>query len=111
MRLCGAIRMGDAWVSYRKLDILGGLLSIPASISDFPVFHKMKQGDQQNLAMAGTATLPTWFKDQASIRTATQLLTLGDALACCPVLSPCFQVTKESNACAEMAPENHIFNG
>lgn len=73
-----SIRVGDTWVSYRKLDILGGLLSIPASISDFSVFHKMDQGDQQNMAMAGAAALATWFKDQAAMRTATQLLTLGD---------------------------------
>lgn len=73
-----SIRIGDEWVSYRKLDILGGLLSIPASISDFTVFHKMDQGDTQNAAMAGAAALAVWFKDQASMRTATQLLTLGD---------------------------------
>ena len=73
-----SIRIGDTWVSYRKLDILGGLLSIPASISDFSVYHKLDQGDQQNVALAGTAALATWFKDQASMRTATQLLTLGD---------------------------------
>lgn len=73
-----SIRIGDEWVSYRKLDILGGLLSIPASISDFTVYHKMDQGDAQNVALAGAAALGVWFKDQASMRTATQLLTLGD---------------------------------
>ncbi|WP_408590569.1 hypothetical protein [Novosphingobium sp.] len=73
-----SIRVGDTWVNYRKLDILGGLLSVPASISDFSVFHKMDQGDMQNTALAGAVALGTWFKDQASMRTATQLLTLGD---------------------------------
>jgi hypothetical protein len=73
-----SIRVGDTWVSYRKLDILGGLLSIPASISDFSVYHKLEQGEQTNTALAATAALATWFKDQASMRTATQLLTLGD---------------------------------
>jgi hypothetical protein len=65
-------------VSYRKLDILGGLLSIPASISDASVYHKADQGKMANVALAGAVALAQWFKDQASMRTATQLLSIGD---------------------------------
>lgn len=74
-----SIRVGDTWVSYRKMDILGGLLSIPATLADASVYHKMDSGDDLGSAtMAAVGSLATWFKDQASMRTATQLLTLGD---------------------------------
>jgi len=73
-----SIRVGDTWVSYRKLDILGGLLAIPASVSDMSVYHKMDQEGMGNAMLMAVGSLATWFKDQASMRTATQLLELGD---------------------------------
>lgn len=73
-----SIRVGDTWVSYRKLDIAGGLLSIPATISDVSVYQKAEDQELSDMMLMGAASLATWFKDQASLRSAMTLLTLGD---------------------------------
>jgi hypothetical protein len=75
-----SIRLGDEWVSYRKLDILGGLLSIPATISDLSVYHRMDDDRSMSEAvLMGTASLAQWFRDQGAMRMATDFLSLGDS--------------------------------
>lgn len=73
-----SIRIGDQWVSYRKLDILGGLLSIPATLSDVTVYSRADNRTLTEASLVGVASLATWFKDAGAMRTATEFLTLGD---------------------------------
>lgn len=73
-----SLRIGDEWVSYRKLDILGGLLSIPATLSDLSVYHKADHASWSDVSLTAVGSLMTWFKDQAAMRTAGQLIALGD---------------------------------
>lgn len=73
-----SIRIGDQWVSYRKLDILGGLLAIPATVSDASVYHKVDEDGMFHAMLMGVGSLATWFKDQGAMRQATDFLALGD---------------------------------
>jgi hypothetical protein len=72
-----SIKVGDQWVNYGKLDILGGLLSIPATINDATIYQDETQ-DPSEIFFAGMGALAQWFKDRAALRNATSLLALGD---------------------------------
>lgn len=72
-----SIRIGDEWVRYDKFDILGGLLSIPATVMDATTYHPDDQS-AQDIAFAGVGALAQWFKDRAALRNATGLLALGE---------------------------------
>jgi hypothetical protein len=72
-----SIRIGDTWVRYDKFDILGGILSIPATLSDLSVYHKTDDSFGDHM-MAGVASLAQWFKDRAALRNAVGILELGD---------------------------------
>lgn len=73
-----SIRVGDEWVSYRKLDILGGLLAIPATLSDVSVYHRADERSMAEAVLVGIASLAQWFRDQGAMRQATEFLSLGD---------------------------------
>jgi hypothetical protein len=75
-----SIRIGDEWVSYNKLDILGGLLSIPATISDSTVNRPADQS-VSDMMLAGSGALAQWFSDRASLRTFAGLLSMGQSPA------------------------------
>jgi hypothetical protein len=75
-----SIRIGDEWVSYNKLDILGGLLSIPATISDSTVNRPADEG-VMHMMYAGMGAMAQWFSDRASLRTFSSLLSLGQSPA------------------------------
>ena len=80
-----SICIGGEWVRCRKLDILDGHLSI----SDFLVYRKLDQEDQQNVALWGAAALTTWFKARASMPTAWQhCLMVGWKEAAGPTTKP-----------------------
>lgn len=72
-----SIRSGDKWIRYDRLDILGGLLSIPATISDETTHREMDEG-AGDLMFAGMGALAQWFKDRAAIRTAANFVAMGD---------------------------------
>lgn len=72
-----SIRVGDEWVRYDKFDILGGLLSVPATISDATTYRAADKG-MEELMWSGAGALAQWFKDRAALRNAAGLLALGD---------------------------------
>ena len=72
-----SIRLGGEWVRYDKFDILGGLLSIPATMADSTIYSP-EDRDPSEIMFAGVGALAQWFKDRAAIRQATSLLALGD---------------------------------
>lgn len=72
-----SIRLGDQWVRYDKFDIMGGLLSIPATVADSTIYNPDDKGVEEAL-FAGVGALAQWFKDRAALRSATGLLALGD---------------------------------
>lgn len=72
-----SIRIGDRWVRYDRYDILGGLLSIPATVADASINRRMDRGIY-DLSMAGVGALAQWFRDRAALRSAAGLLSLGE---------------------------------
>lgn len=72
-----SIKIGDQWVDYRKYDILGSLLSIPATVQDLTIYHDNDQ-DTADVVFAGIGALTQWFKDRSSIQNAAAILSLGD---------------------------------
>lgn len=72
-----SIRMGDKWVRYDRYDVIGGLLSIPATIVDATtnVAQDKAAGD---MILSGAGALAQWFKDRAALRGASGLMALGD---------------------------------
>lgn len=72
-----SIRVGDKWVRYDRYDVIGGLLSIPATISDatINVAHDQAVSD---MVLSGVGALAQWFKDRAALRGASGLLAMGD---------------------------------
>lgn len=72
-----SIRVGDAWVRYDKFDILGGLLSIPATVADASTYLAEDQSAEE-VMWSGVGALAQWFRDRAALRNATGLLALGD---------------------------------
>lgn len=71
-----SIRVGDDWVSYAKLDIIGGLMSIPATIRDESIYRAAdeRMGD---VIMSGVAAAAIWFKDKSALRTVSEVLSMG----------------------------------
>ena len=67
---------GGEWVSYNKFDILGGLLSIPATVSDATTNHSLDKS-MGDLSMAAAGSLAQWFLDRGSLRTAAGIFALG----------------------------------
>lgn len=72
-----SLRLGDKWVRYDRYDVLGGLLAIPATVSDATVYRRQDRGVSE-LIFAGMGSLAQWFKDRAALRSASALLSLGD---------------------------------
>lgn len=69
-----SIRIGGKWVSYNRLDVVGNMLAIPASIYDRSVHTQL---DGQSAAFAGVAALAEYFKDQAALQGISELLSFG----------------------------------
>lgn len=71
-----SIKLGDKWVSYNKLDIMGGLLAIPATTADLTTYHP---GDEtvEDLLFGAMGSLSQWFKDRAALQQASELLNFG----------------------------------
>lgn len=69
-----SIRLGDHWVSYNRLDVVGNLLAIPAAIYDRSVHSQM---DNQSATFAGVAALAQYFKDQAALQGISDLMSFG----------------------------------
>jgi hypothetical protein len=69
-----SIRMGDQWVSYNRLDVVGNLLAIPATIFDRSVHT---QQDNQSAVYAGVAAMAEYFKDQAALQGLSDLMSFG----------------------------------
>lgn len=72
-----SVKIGDKWVNYGKFDILGGLLSIPATVYDASIYQDGTRNPDE-VIFAGIGALAQWFKDRAALRNATGLLALGD---------------------------------
>ncbi len=72
-----SIRIGDDWVRYDKYDIIGGLLSIPATVHDATIYNPEDQG-VSDVITSGIGSLAQWFKDKAALRNAAGFLALGD---------------------------------
>jgi len=72
-----SIRIGDQWVRYDKFDILGGLLSIPATVMDMTKYNAEDQ-DLEEVVWSGVGALGQWFRDRAALRNAVGLLALGE---------------------------------
>lgn len=72
-----SIKMGDTWVRYDKYDIIGGLLSIPATVHDATIYNAEDQATS-DVITSGIGSLAQWFKDKAALRNATGFLALGD---------------------------------
>lgn len=72
-----SIRIGDRWVRYDRFDVLGGLLSIPATVSDASVHRRQDKG-VSDMLLSGAGALAQWFRDRAALRSAAGLLSLGE---------------------------------
>lgn len=72
-----SLRVGDQWVRYDKYDVIGGLLSIPATIVDATTNIREDKG-YGDMILSGVGALAQWFKDRAAMRGAAGLLALGD---------------------------------
>jgi hypothetical protein len=72
-----SIKVGDQWVRYDKFDILGALLSIPATVADASMYNDPTR-EPDEVFFAGIGALAQWFKDRAALKNATGLLSLGD---------------------------------
>lgn len=72
-----SIKVGDEWVRYDKYDILGGLMSIPATIHDATIYNPDDKA-VQDIFFSGIGALAQWFKDKAALRNATGILAMGD---------------------------------
>lgn len=68
-----AIKLGDNWVSYNRLDVVGAMLGIAASTYDHTVYH----GPDQNSVFAGVGALAQFFKDQSALEGVSNLLSFG----------------------------------
>jgi hypothetical protein len=68
-----SIKIGDEWVDYRKFDVLGGILSIPATLMDTTV-NRPQDKEAGNLILAGIGALSQWMTDRASLQTISALL-------------------------------------
>lgn len=71
-----SMRVGGNWVRYDKIPIVGGLMSIPATIADATTHHA---GDQnmEDMVLSGAGALAQWFKDRSALRTAAGILNVG----------------------------------
>jgi hypothetical protein len=72
-----SIRIGDKWVSYDRIEVLGGLLSIPATIADATI-HRSLDKPESDLLLSGVGALAEWFRDRASLQNAASLLGAGE---------------------------------
>lgn len=70
-----SIKIGDQWVSYRKYDVIGSLLSVPASVADVTVYAKEEQTEQ--LIYSGIGALSQFFRDRSALQSAFDLLGAG----------------------------------
>lgn len=68
-----SIKIGDEWVDYRKFDVLGGILSIPATLMDTTI-NRPQDKEAGNLILAGIGALSQWMTDRASLQTVSALL-------------------------------------
>lgn len=68
-----AIKIGDNWVSYNRLDVVGAMLGIVGSTYDHTVYH----GPDQNSMFAGVGALAQYFKDQSALQGLSNLLGFG----------------------------------
>jgi hypothetical protein len=71
-----SLRVGNKWVRYDKFDILGGLLSIPATITDVSTYQPGSE-KMNDMLLSGTGALAQWFRDRSALRTAAGLFSLG----------------------------------
>ncbi len=69
-----SIRVGGTWYSYAKSDVVGPMLSIMAAFYDKSL---KTTGDMGNHAIAATAGLAEYFKDQAAMQGLAQVLNFG----------------------------------
>jgi hypothetical protein len=69
-----SMRIGDKWVSYNRMDVVGNLLAIPAAIYDKSVHTQM---DNESATFAGVAALAQYFKDQAALQGISELMSFG----------------------------------
>lgn len=72
-----SIRMGDQWVRYDKFDVVGGLLSIPATVMDYSTYRPEDQ-DESEMWWAGVGALGQWFRDRAALRSAAGIFSIGE---------------------------------
>jgi hypothetical protein len=70
-----SIKVGGDWVRYDKFDIIGSLLSIPATVSDATVYSD--EDKHQDYILSGIGALGQWFKDRSALQNAAQLLAMG----------------------------------
>jgi hypothetical protein len=74
-----SIKIADQWVDYRKFDVLGGLLSIPATLMDTTV-NRPEDKESASLVLNGIGAMAQWMTDRASLQTISTLLgSLGQA--------------------------------
>jgi len=69
-----SIRIGDHWVSYNRMDVVGNILAIPAAIYDRSVHTQL---DNQSATFAGVAAIAEYLKDQAALQGLSDLLSFG----------------------------------
>jgi hypothetical protein len=69
-----SIRMGDKWVGYNRLDVIGQLLGIMGSTYDHTVYHAQDNG---NAIFAGVGAFAQYFKDQAALQGVADLMSFG----------------------------------
>jgi len=69
-----SIRVGDKWVGFNRLDVMGQLLGIAASTYDRSVYRAQDNG---NAIYAGVGAFAQYFKDQAALQGVADLLSFG----------------------------------
>jgi len=76
VRIPYALKVGDNWVALNEIPMLGGLMSIPATIRDVTQYHP-DDNVHQNAVLAGAGALAQWFLDRSAMKTAAEVLSLG----------------------------------
>lgn len=68
---------GGNWVDYRKIDVLGGLLSIAPTISDATTYRR-DDAEASDMVWAGVGAMMQWSKDRAAFQQLATLMGVGD---------------------------------
>jgi len=68
-----SLKVGDGWLSFDRLDVLGALLSIPATLLDVTKHTDDEESAYESFGV-GVAAMAEWMMDRAALRAASDLI-------------------------------------